>query len=206
MTTKYASNSDKVKSSPVEKDAQKIKSVVKGKTKVRQKSELSKVAKNIISEECGSIKDYIIYDTLIPVVKDTVANLIKGSIDMLLYGEIRSSGRSGRRTNASRVSYRDFYDDRRDDRRDSRRDRSNSRLSYDDISFESRGDAEDVLAAMDDILESYGVVRVADFFELAGKTGSYVNQDYGWTNLASAKIEMYRGDFYIKLPRPKPVR
>ena len=40
-------------------------------------------------------------------------------------------------------------------------------LWYDDILFDTRGDAEAVLDAMNDIISQYGTVSVSDFYDLA---------------------------------------
>ena len=205
MTNNYVNNSLKNREKQQAQEKQVVK-VVKGKAKTKKKSELSRIASNIISEEAKSIKEYAIYDVVIPVVKDTITQLIKGSIDMLFYGEVRSSS-SSRRTssNASRVSYRDYYDDR-----NTRRDltRTSTRYSYDDITFEYRQDAEEVLNRMDEIVEQYGVVTVADLFDLAGITGNgYTDQNYGWTSTRSASVERNRhGEFILKLQRPSSIR
>lgn len=206
MNTNYANNSIKNRGK-VDEPKKEINKVVKGKAKQKKKSEFNKIASSIISEECTSIKEYAIYEVVVPVIKDTISQLIKGSIDMLFYGEVRSSNsRSGRSySNASRVSYSSYYDDRRD-RRDDRR--SITRYSYDDIIFDNRGDAEEVLNRMDEIVEQYGVVTVADLFDLAGITGNgYTDQNYGWTSTRSASVERTRhGEFIIKLQRPTNIR
>lgn len=211
MSTNYTGNS--IKDRDIKKKAEpkaEVKKVVKGKASTKKKSEISKIASTMISEEVKTIKEYAIYEVVIPVIKDTITQLVKGSIDMLFYGEVRSgstSRRSSSSSNVSRVSYRDYYDDnKRDDRRDPRR--TATRYSYDDITFEFKEDADAVLLSMDEIIETYGVVTVADLFDLAGVTGNgYTDQNYGWTSTRSASIERNRdGEFYVKLQRPSPIR
>ena len=111
--SEYPNNSNRNREEKKEKKVEKV--VTKGSVKTKKQSELKKIAGNIISEEAKSIKDYAIYDVVIPVIKDTITQLIKGSIDMLFYGEVRSSrGSYYRGNNATRVSYRDYYALRRD--------------------------------------------------------------------------------------------
>ena len=51
-------------------------------------------------------------------------------------------------------------------------------------------------------MEAYGLVRVADFYDLVGVTGNYTDNKYGWTNIRSAEIVRLRdGGYVIKLPR-----
>ena len=101
--SEYPNNSNRNREEKKEKKVEKV--VTKGAVKTKKQSELKKIAGNIISEEAKSIKDYAIYDVVIPVIKDTITQLIKGSIDMLFYGEVRSSRGSSyyRGTNATRI-------------------------------------------------------------------------------------------------------
>lgn len=198
----YPGNSNKTKTG--NKEQKKVTKVIQGKTKVRKKSEMKKVMNSIISDEVGSIKNYAIYEVIIPTVVDTISQLIKGSIDMMFYGKTGDYRRGGYgaapRSNVTRVSYGKYYDDRREPRTTS----ATRQYSYDDITFETKSDAEIVLQNMDDILEEYGVVRVSDIFDLAGQSGNVdTNFNYGWTNLRSATVERNRyGEWYIRLPRP----
>ena len=86
--------------------------------------------------------------------------------------------------------------------------RASFRQSYDDIEFDTREDAEEVLDRMDELIEQYGIVTVGDLFDLAGVTGNgYTDQNYGWTSVASATIERDRhGGYFIKMTRPSPIR
>ena len=96
--------------------------------------------------------------------------------------------------------YRNFYD-RRDD--GPRRLNAPVRNGYDlnDIVLETRGEAEDVLARMDELVEQYGVVSVADLYDLVGITGNYTDNKYGWTNIRNAEPIRVRDGYLLKLPK-----
>lgn len=207
MSQEYANNSIKNRQNKQKNEIPSAGKIVKGKTGKKKKSEITKIASAMISDEVRGIKEYAIYDVIIPVIKDTIVQLVESSVQMIFLGEVRS--RSSRRssTGSSRVSYSSYYDDRhKDDRRDSRR--SSARISYDDITFEYKEDAVDVLERMDEIAEQFGVVRLSDFFEMAGETGNGpTDHNYGWTSTKSATVERDRsGVYYIKIHRPSPVR
>ena len=121
---------------------------------------------------------------------------------MSLYG-----GRGGgKRPTADKVSYRDYNDISRSDSRSYDRTRTNSGYSYDDIVLESRGEAEAVLSRMDEIMDEYNIVRVADLYDLVGVTGNYTDNNYGWTNIRNAKIVRVRDGYKIDMPRALPIR
>ena len=59
---------------------------------------------------------------------------------------------------------------------------------------------------MDEMMEEYGIVRVADLFDLVGITGDYTDNKYGWTNIRNAEVVRVRDGYKIKMPRAMPIR
>lgn len=196
----YKSNSNKSKTEAAKQAEEKrVEKVVTGKVVTKKKSGFSKFAGEFISEDAKNIKSYVIGDVLIPAFKKAISDIITDGIDIILYGG-NGRSRSGR-SNADRVSYRSYYDDRRpSDKLTTSRYSSNS-YSYDDIILDSRGEAEEVLARMDELMDTYGLVRVADLKDLVGITGSYTDNKYGWTNIRNAEIVHVRDGWMIKMPR-----
>ncbi len=182
-----------------------VSSVVSKPAEVKKKNGFSKFKEAFISEDARDVKSYILSDVLIPTIKRTIADMVSGGIDMLLYGEVRSRKGRDDRNPASRVSYRKYYDDRRDERREPRRERYEA-FDYDNLEFDNRGDAELVLSSLDDIIEQYGTASVADLYDLAGVTSSsYITRRYGWTSLAQARVISDRGVYYIDFPKAIPL-
>ena len=207
MENKYTTSSVKKANKPEQK--QKVTRVTKGSVKAKKKSEIASVAKSIVSDECKNIKQYIIYDVVVPVIKNTLSQIITGATDMIFFGEVRSSKPSwGVRGGSTKISYKDYWDGGSRSRRNDKDYRPSNRVSYDELYFESREDASNVLESMDDIVEQYGVVTVADLFDLAGVSGNgYTDQNYGWTSTNSADIFRDRdGAYRIKLLRPSPIK
>lgn len=173
--------------------------------RLRKKSEMHKLTDVFLAEDVTNVKSYIIDEVLIPAAKKALSDIVTNGIDMLLYGETRSKSKE----KGSRVSYSKYYDRDRDDRyeRDRGRSRRNIRngYDYDDIVLESRGEAEDVLDRMDDLLDTYGVVSVADLYDLVGIQGSYTDNKYGWSNLRNADVQRLRDGYLLKLPKALPL-
>ena len=74
-----------------------------------------------------------------------------------------------------------------------------------DIIIENRGDAEEVLVRMDELIATYGLVSVADFYDLVGVSGNYTDNKYGWTDIRGATTVRVGDGYMIKLPRVKPL-
>lgn len=197
----YGPNSHKSKQEANNVPAKKVEKVVTGKVRTKKKSEVQKLIGAFVSEDIPNLKEYVIKDVLIPTIKNAIEDIVTNGIRMILRGETGARTKKG---TASKVSYRDYYDDKRDDNRVTVSSRSS--FSYDEIIFESRGEAEEVLTRMDELLDTYGKVSVADLYDLADLTGEYTYGNYGWTNLSSAAVVRDGGGYSLKLPRPIPIK
>lgn len=199
----YKPNSNRYKEEQKNKQTEKrAEKVVSGKVSTKKKSALSKFTDEFISEDAKNIKSYVVGEVLFPAVKKAIYDIVTDGIDMILYGGTKA-GR--KRSTADRVSYVNYYDR---DGRSSRNPRASiaDRYSYDDIILDSRAEAEEVLDRMYELLSSYGLVRVADLYDLVGITGNYTDNKYGWTSLHTAEIVRTRdGGYIIKMPRAIPI-
>lgn len=191
----YRPNSHKYKEAQQKSEENKrAQKVVHGSVKTRKKND---IVRNIIAEDAHNVGEFLLKDVAIPAIKNFIVDIVTDGINMLLKGTTsrRSSG-----TNSSYVSYNKRYSGSEEHRPGEGRTRT--RFIDEDIILESRADAEEVLDRMDELLETYGVVRVADLYDLVGKTCDYTDNKYGWTNLRDAKTEKaYGGGFKLKLPR-----
>ena len=182
-------------------DKKKIEKVVSGTVKVKKKSEIHKIKDIFVSEDAGNIKSYILNDVLIPTIKQTISDIVKNVIDMTLFG---GNGSKGRNSIASTVSYRNYYDRGNSIQRGTTR--TTTGYNYDDITIDSRGEAEEVLTRMDELISCYGVVSVADLYDLIGVTGSYTDNKYGWTNIRNARvIRANGGGWTVDRPKALPI-
>lgn len=203
MMDEYKPNSHKSKTETalVERE-KKVEKVVHGAVKTKRKGEMSKIRDVFISEDATNVKSYILMDVLVPAIKDAIEDIITNGIRIILRGE------AGARKNGSKsstVSYSSYYDSRKNDRFSSDN-RVRTGYSFDDIILESRGEAEEVLTRMEEIIDNYdGVASVADLFDLVGITGDYTDNKYGWTNLRNARVERVREGYILKLPKALPI-
>lgn len=199
-------NSHKYKAEQKEaNERQRPDKIVAGSVKVKKKNELHKFADVFIAEDTANVKNYILMDVLVPAIKKAISDIIVNGIDMLLYGE---TGHSKKKSTASgNISYNRFYDERKDDGRSMSTTRSRSGYAYDTVIIESRAEAQEVLTQMDEIIDMYGSVRVADFYDLVGVTGDYTDNKYGWSSIQTAEIVRMRdgSGYIIKLPKATPI-
>ena len=199
--TDYTPNSHKYKAENKPAKEKNVTKVVSGTVKTRKKNELQKMTGAIISEDARNVKSYILMDVLLPAVKDAIEDIVTNGIRMLLRGDTKA--RSGGSSNISRISYNKAYDSR--DRGYSRTSRTRTGYNFDDIILETRGEAEEVLDSMDDMLDRYEAVSVSDLYDLIGERCPFTAEKYGWYNLRNASVVRVRNGYMLKLPKAVPL-
>ena len=193
-------NELKAQQSIEEANNKKLESVVSGNVSMRKKTTLKKVADIFFQKDINDVKSYLIMDVLIPEIRDALYNRVMNGLDMMLYNGKRTRKSS---SNTMRVNYSAKYNNQTSIPESSNSSpRTKSGLNFDDVVFDDRMDAEEVLNQMLNIIEQYDSVSVADFCELAGIPGEYTDRKYGWTSLGAAEVKRISGGGYIlKLPR-----
>lgn len=186
----------KTNTSESKQEEKKVDKIITGTAKTKP-NEVRKFAGLIVSDDASNVGNYVLMDVLIPTFKKAVVDVV----EMILFGE-----KGGKRRSDGRTPYRSYYDDRNDRQRKTAN--MAGRFDYDDISFDSRGDAELVLDQMRDLVDGdrgFGLVTVADMYDLAGLQAPFTARKYGWFNLRTAEVIRGRDGFYIRLPKAMPI-
>ena len=193
----YKSNSHKSRQNQNDDiPEKKVEKVVSGSVKSKKKNGLQKITNVFVPEDVDDVKSYIFEDIVVPAVKDIILDAVRAFLG------VNGTSR-GRSSTSSKISYRKYYDDR--DRRDAAPTRTRTGYDYDDIILETRGEAEDVLERMEELIDMYQLVSVADFYDLVGVSGNYTDNKYGWTNVRNASVVRVRDGYMIKLPKALPL-
>ena len=174
--------------------------IVRGSVKTKGEGALHKFADVFLAEDIENVKSYITMDVLIPAAKKLILDIITGGAEMLLNGRI-GHGKTG--TNASYVSYRD-YPKYESDRYSSGPKMARTGYGFNDVIFETRGDAEAVLMRMEESIRKYGFVSVLDLYDLAGLPTTPSDNNYGWLSLRNARIQRVRDGYMLELPKALP--
>ena len=184
------------------KKEEKREPVVIGKAVQKKKSAGRSIVESFVNEDAETIKSHILFDIIIPYIKDMISAGFHAAVDMLLYGNgggpVRTS--NGRRVISSSSGPRDYN---AISKQKKYADRSNRPQMGDDIAFEERGDANNVLDALCDLINDFGQCSVYDYYEASGLTCDYTYKNYGWYDLNTAVIQLTRdGDYIIRMPKP----
>jgi len=201
-------NSHKERGASTDKPAARepVEKMVEGKVISRKQPLWKRVRQTMVAEDAHTVGDYILSDVVIPAAKNLIVDMVGQSIERILFGTSR--GRISRsplglslrdQVNYSRVSTE------RDPRRSLSRE-ARARHDFNEIVLENRTEAVEVVEALITRIARYGAVTVADLYDFVGTTGSYTDQRWGWTDLATADVRQVPGGFLLDLPKPEPIR
>ena len=183
-----------------EKEERKLKKVIKGDVKIQKPSFLKKALSSIFADDLSEddIRNELIFDYLVPTVKNTLNEMGKMLLDALFFGSMKPRARSG--NSPVKVSYSNYYDNKGNSSPSTR-----TSYNFDEYAFNSRQDAEDALDQLIDLTKNYGAASVADFCDVIGVTSNFTDNKYGWTDLIKVTISRTPSGYVINFPKPSPL-
>ena len=190
---------------------------------------------SFIVEDFSIVKDYLIFDVLVPTIKDTIIEASCSAINLIFTGD---TGRRGRSNGYLRNPYeRDFnpynniyrttqtgkfskYEKEHKSYEEPSYFRSSS-TAYLDLIFPDKGMAMDALDRLRDMFEEQdNVATVGDYYaiykEVTGNDpedflprvayGNWQQKNrFGWTDLSQVIVTGRRGEYYLTLPKAEPI-
>lgn len=186
---------------PVQQEPKHIKKVTTGRVTTKAPSVGKKVLAEFLEQDAGDIKEYVWRDVMIPTIKDTLCNIV----ELLLFGSASRGRRGGRdrRSDNDHTSYSSYYYSSGRSGGSDRRDRGNrAPRSLNDIVFETRMDCEEVIATLEETMDSYGTVSIADLYDACGVTGEYTDNKWGWKSGSRFYVRRVRDGYSIDMPKP----
>jgi hypothetical protein len=194
---------------PAKAEKEKVEKVVVGEVVQRKRSIGSRFKSVFVGGEFKGASQYIVSDVLLPAMRNMVVDATTKGIERVIYGESSASRRRPSDPYRPRISYNTAPERQR------QRDRGMGMLpdqpplgglartrghQINDIILVSKEEADLVLERLVDIIDKYEVVTVADLHDLVGLPSNYVDNKWGWFNLAEADIRQTRQGWLIDLP------
>ena len=203
-TSNLKPNSLKYKESLKNNTPKQISKVTTGNVKVKKPGVGQLFAETFLSDNVETVSSYVVEDVIIPSVKDMIADLVKGAIDIILYGGESKSYRSSTRKPINYSSISTGKTTRSSQKENSKYVSRGSSIS--DIIFEDRRDAVEVVQNMYELMGDYHMVSKADLYDMVGKQSSWTDQKWGWyeDDIPSGELVRHTRDGWIlDLPKPK---
>lgn len=179
--------------------------IITGEVKKKKKTFGDKVRGLFIREDAKTVSQYVFGDILIPALRNTIVDMIRNGAEMFFLGNTRGPRYYSRDDRSPRIQYQNYYDrdmDYQGRRPQYSREPVTPTYSYDDITFESRADAEAVLLRLRERIYESGAVSVAFLYSLIHWKSDYTADGYGWRDLRNAQVILVRDGYWLKLPQP----
>ena len=175
------------------------------KAKVQKKSAIKEALRTFFAQDLPEIAEHLVIDVAIPAAKNAITDMVTQGIQQLLYGEVDPRRRStSGYTSYSSVSRsdrgREYYETRRSERRQPKP------TNVEDLVFDTRGDAVDVIEFIAETIEQYGQVSVADLMSSVGIQPRYTDERWGWTTTDAFEIRQIREGWLVSADRPEPLK
>lgn len=202
----YPANSHKVRTGKNDepKERPKVDKVIQGGAVKRKKGLGRKMAETFTGDDVQSVGTFILFDVIMPAAKTMVSDAVSQGIERMLFGD--GARRTSSKSSVGHTSYNRMYSgsSSRDNRSTERvmSPRARATHDFDEVILETRGEAEEVMDLLVDLLGKYDVVTVSDLYDAVGVSGSYTDDKWGWTDLRGATISRVRAGYLINLPRP----
>lgn len=178
------------------------------KAKVQKKSAIKEALRTFFAQDLPEIAEHLVIDVAIPAAKNAITDMVTQGIQQLLYGEVDTR----RRPTSGYTSYsshsrpdrgRGYYESRRSERREPRQQKP---TNVEDLVFDTRGDAVDILEYVAEQIEQYGQVSVADLMSSVGIQPRYTDERWGWTTTDAFEIRQIREGWLVSADRPEPLK
>lgn len=152
-------------------------------------------------DDSKTVGNYVFFDVVLPAVKQLISDALSTGIERLLFGG-DSRGGGARR---GYTSYNRYSQASRDMAVNTgiRGGKPESRAvhNFDDIVLDNRGAAEQVIDQLAELISTYEVATVSDFYQMVRITGTFQDDKWGWTSMVGARVDRVRDGYLIRLPR-----
>lgn len=178
------------------------------KAKVQKKSAIKEALRTFFVQDLPEIAEHLVVDVAIPATKNAITDMVTQGIQQLLYGEVDPRRRptsgytsysSSSRANRGNAYYRPRELDRREPRQP-------KPTNVEDLVFDTRGNAVDVIEYVAEQIEEYGQISVADLMSSVGIQPRYTDERWGWTTTDAFEIRQIREGWLVSADRPEPLK
>lgn len=205
-------NSDKYRREKAAEQTKEIRKVEAKGVRVKKRGLGTRLIDTFIKEKPEEVRKYVVKEVIVPAIMDTIYDSIMSALGMTFYQKAdrrrSSGGGSGlgsKFTNYSAISQPSI----RKERTPAYGGSKGSLKSFDNLVFDSKGEAEDVRDSMIEALDRYGYLTVLEFYDIAQVTvDNFTDQNWGWKRDSIGQMKIL-GDsangYYINLPRCEPL-
>lgn len=178
------------------------------KAKVQKKSAIKEALRTFFVQDLPEIAEHLVVDVAIPAAKNAITDMVTQGIQQLLYGEVDprrrpTSGYTSYSSSSRNNRGTAYYHPRDTQRREQHQPKP---TNVEDLVFDTRGEAVDVIEYVAESIEEYGQVSVADLMSSVGIQPRYTDERWGWTTTDAFEIRQIREGWLVSADRPEPLK
>lgn len=190
-----------------EKELEKrVPQVVTSEVKTRPRSLGRKFSDIFFDQDVGDIKSYLFIEVFVPAIKNLIMDIVNQGLGMKFYGNSRGYYSKPSNNQTQKTPYGTFYRGGNGPQQPQNRPKPDyNRVSntFDDIILETKGEAIQVIDVLQEAINTYGQVTVADLYDAVGRSSSnFTDNSFGWFDLRTARPIRVRDGYLLDLPRP----
>lgn len=213
MSTDYQGNSKKEREAKVRPEKPALERVVKGRVLVQKKPIGRKIKDLFIEADFRTVTQHVIAEVLLPSLKNMIVDGAIQGVQRMMYGEAAVRRRPGifNGNSGTRVTYQTppsrAYRDTTGRVVPSGGPPPDPRSSQarENFILSTREEADLVVERMNDILDQYEIVSVAELYELCGLPVNPIDSKWGWAVLGNVPIHQVREGYLIDFPPAEPL-
>lgn len=168
------------------------------KNEVIKKSRRRRFAEVFVQEDMGKVSDHIIFDIFVPAVKKLILDMFNNTLSSIFYGTGVPKG-TPIQTTISRTNYSNATVNQQASTV-SAKPSDESRLVVD-----SYDKAANALAKLTGYIKKYGYARCSDLYHEIGVSCPWTYNNYGWTDISTARIQAVDKGYLIIMPKALPI-
>lgn len=178
------------------------------KAKVQKKSAIKEALRTFFAHDLPEIAEHLVIDVAIPAAKNAITDMVTQGIQQLLYGEVDPKRRSTSGYTSYSSSSRGYRGTGRYETRQvsSREQRQPKPTNVEDLVFDTRGEAVDVIEFIAEQIEEYGQVSVAELMSSVGIQPRYTDERWGWTTNQAFELRQIREGWLVSADHPEPLK
>ena len=207
----YAAKSS-LQQKPVE-EKPKLGGSIQGGVSLKRKTPGQRFTETFLNNgDVKTVGQTILLDVIVPALKEMIFSAGRDALSMFLWGDTRASNKGGLKVGGGIVrdytSYSNSLVSRSSNRDRISVSRPEDSPRYNNLVFEVRGDAENILWNMRDYINTYDSIQIIRLYELireqTGVDIPMTAQDakFGWSDLSQAYVRQVRGGYLLDLPSP----
>ena len=172
---------------------------------VKQETLGEKIFHTFIVSEPKDVAKFLVKKKLVPKIKSMIVEMVSSGIDMLFTGNQSSSTEKGYFANSNVPYYSYSVSSSTKTTASTIVQQKTTPNDYQKIIFQTMEKAKDVKNALQQVIDVYQCVRVADYYNAVGHPTTSTDNNYGWRTLEGVTIDAVDGGFMLNMPKAIPL-